>query len=139
MVGDISPLRGFFAPSGDSSPGMIGFEGRESIVSHLKNGKPIAEKLVKVLGGDVCAFSEMVGRISLLREFSAPSADLSPGVIRFEGRESLLSFPKNGKPIRGEVSAPPLVRDSTVVGNFGIAQSVSAPGLREPGGQLGRG
>ena len=57
------------------------------------NGRPkFTEKPVKSsLGGWVYAFSGMVDRAALLREFSANFADVSPGMVRMEDCESLFS------------------------------------------------
>ena len=44
MFGRASLLRGFREPSGDLSPGMIGFDACESLLAHLRDKRTLAEK-----------------------------------------------------------------------------------------------
>ena len=55
-------------------------------------------KLVKSsLVGEVCAFSEMMEHMALLREFYAPFAGVSPGMVGRKDCESLFTHLKNRK------------------------------------------
>ena len=59
-----------------------------------------ARKLVKSsLGGEVYAFSEMPGHLSMLRESYGHSLDFFPGTIGFEDCGSLVTHLKNTKMI----------------------------------------
>ena len=59
-----------------------------------------ARKLVKSsLGGEVYAFSEMLGHMSMLREFYGIFAGSKPGMIGLEDCESLFTHLKKSKSI----------------------------------------
>ena len=54
------------------------------------------------LGGEVFAFSEMIGHMALLREFYAPFPRISPGMVSMEDRESLCTHFKNREMVTGK-------------------------------------
>ena len=62
-------------------------------------------KLVKSsLGGEVYAFSEMLGHMSMRREFHGHSADLYPGMVGLEDCESLFTHLKKKKVVAEKFS-----------------------------------
>ena len=59
-----------------------------------------ARKLAKSgLGGEVYAPSEMVGHVSLFRDFYGTFDGLNPGMAGLEDCESLLTHPKTKEPV----------------------------------------
>ena len=64
----------------------------------IQRTSTFTRKLVKrSLGGEVYAYSEMVDRISVLREFRAHFLDLFPDMLGLEACESLFTRVKNGE------------------------------------------
>ena len=57
------------------------------------------------LGGEVYAFSEMMGHVALLRDFYAPLAHVSLGMVGLEDCGSPLTHPRNKRAIPGKVLA----------------------------------
>ena len=91
--------------------------------------------VVRSLGGEVRAFSDMIDHMSPLRDACEPLVSLSPAMVAFEYCGSLFAHMKNEEAATGKY----LARSrgySTVVGNCGIGQCVLASGLQEPGGWL---
>ena len=82
-----------------------------------------------ILGGEVYAFSDMIGRMPFLREYYGLAVDLRNPLFPPEER--------GGRHVG--VFGPSLFRYSTFVGNCGIGPRVLAPGPRELGGWLDQG
>ena len=67
-----------------------------------------------------------------LQKFCAPFADLSPGVIGLELRESLFNHAKDRKPLAAKYSVRRVLGIQLSLGNRGLDNAPFCPGFENP-------
>ena len=88
------------------------------------------------LGGEVCALSEMVDRMALMKGFRGSVAGLSPGMIGLEFCESMFNHVQTDNGGFGEVFGPTFSEHSRGCGTRRIGQNSLVAGRKNPAGGL---
>ena len=88
------------------------------------------------LGGQVYAFSEMSGHMSMLRDFYGQFLACYPGMVGFEICESLFTHIKNAKVIPGRFPPRHFLAEQQATGLKGYDNAYWLPVLGNPAGSL---
>ena len=96
-------------------------------------------KLVKSsLGGEVYAFSEMVGHMALLREFCAPFSRISPSMVGMGDCESLFTHLKNRKMVAEKYLVRHVLRIQQFIEDGELGNTYWLPGVENPADGLAK-